>query len=77
MGFEPTNGGFADLAGFAILLIRFARYPASTPLFVGYFALFVLKFVLTYRPNSSLPSRLQLCTLDRNMPRRHNAWKAY
>ncbi len=29
VGFEPTNGGFADLVGFAILLIRFARYPAS------------------------------------------------
>ena len=52
VGFEPTNGGFADLVGFAILLIRLARYPASLPLFLRCFAIFVLRFVLRCDPAS-------------------------
>ena len=31
MGFEPTNGGFADHSWFSILLVRLAFTPAHLP----------------------------------------------
>jgi hypothetical protein len=36
VGFEPTNGGFADHSWFCILLVRLAFTPAHLPDFGPY-----------------------------------------
>ncbi len=47
MGFEPTNGGFADSSWFSILLVRLAFTPALSPDFDPYSGAIVPKLFPT------------------------------
>jgi hypothetical protein len=61
VGFEPTNGGFADLWGFSILLTRLACTPFQLALFTPCSELSLLKSCSSFWPDSPVAKRDKTC----------------
>jgi hypothetical protein len=60
VGFEPTNGGFADQSWISILLVRLAFTPAYTDDFSPYWGLIVPRLFPTFGV-VQLPPSSKLC----------------